>query len=383
MNPNISKLPGIYIHIPFCQSKCGYCDFFSITDHSRREDFISALRNEISLLSEMFQPQQPFDTIYFGGGTPSLLTGAELASIIDALHSAFSIANNCETTLEANPVSADIQNLRDYRSLGVNRISLGAQSFRDAELKRLGRLHSAAEANLAIKAARSAGFENMSLDLIFAAPEQSLSDWEYSLREAIARRPEHISAYNLTIEQGTPFHRLLLNREIRKPGEELELQFLQSAIRILRENGYAPYEISNYAVDPSRYSRHNCKYWDHTPYIGLGPSAHSFWDAQRHANVRSVAEYIARINEGHLARAFSETIDAKTMEFESILLSLRTYSGLDLSKFRQRFQRAFTDKYAGVVSHLTEDGLAEISDSHFCLTSRGMAISDSIIAQFQ
>jgi len=383
MTPNLSKLPGIYIHIPFCQSKCGYCDFYSITDPSLRGEFISSLLEEIRLAGQHYISGQSFDTIYFGGGTPSLLTQHELDRILSGLFKTFSIARNCEITLEANPVSTELQNLCYFRSLGVNRLSLGVQSFSEGELLLLGRLHTSEEAVSAIQASRDAGFENISIDLIYSLPGQQISEWEETLKKAVMLHPEHISAYNLSIEEGTPFHRLLLNGAIKKNKEEDELIFFEQTVSILKDGGYQAYEISNYAVSPSRYSRHNCKYWDHTDYIGLGPSAHTFWDNMRHANVSSVSGYIRQLSKSVLPRDKSETIDTKTMEFESILLSLRTYAGLDIALFYDRFGIDFLKKYGKLAEKLIDAGFAGMDNRYFKLTGRGMAISDTIIAQFQ
>lgn len=382
MNPNISTLPGIYIHIPFCEHKCGYCDFYSVTDQALRRNFITALLSEIGMVSAQLDDAQLFDTIYFGGGTPSLLETGELDLIFNAIHRHFSLADDTEITLEANPNSLSEPMLKSYNSLGINRLSLGVQSFLDRDLHFLCRIHSAQEAKSSIHSIRKAHHGALSIDLIFALPNQTLWDWDFNLLTALSFKPEHISAYNLSLEKGTPFHTRVLNGEMILKTEEDELTFYSTTIDALKAGGYIPYEISNYARSPHYFSRHNYKYWNHTNYLGFGPSAHSFWKRERRANVRSVQKYVSMIRSARLPLDFTEYIDDRTLEFESIFLGLRTYAGLNLQRYEERFRIPFQEKYKAIIKNLMDEGMAEIADHYFRLTKKGMAVCDAVTGQF-
>jgi len=382
MKPNISTAPGIYLHIPFCEHKCGYCDFYSVTDMSSRASFVDYLIKEMRLLRKEIEIPQAFDTVYLGGGTPSLLSAAELERLFKAIGELFTLSADTEITLEANPGTLSPAKLGAYRALGVNRLSLGIQSFNDDELRFLGRIHDRRQAVEAIEQARSAGFDNLSLDLIFALPGQSVKRWQASLTEALSFRPEHISAYNLIFEQGTPFYSRMLKGEIRPQKPEQELVFLKETIRQLRGHGYEPYEVSNYARGARYISRHNYKYWNHSAYLGLGPSAHSYWQKERRANVRSLSRYMNMLDNGQLPLIQRESLTPATEEFEFIFLSLRTYDGLDTELFSSRFQKSFLQHYAPVVQQLVERGLARQQANKFRLTQEGMYLCDEILPQF-
>ena len=382
MGANISSLPGIYIHIPFCRQKCGYCDFYSSTDTQYSEEFVNALVKEIYLTAAQDDYSRPFDTIYFGGGTPSLLKQSQLEKILAALQKSFSFSENTETTLEANPGTITSENLADFFRMGINRLSIGIQSFNNKDLQFLERIHSADEARASIDAARSAGYNNLSLDLICAVPGQSADSWKQSLSEAISFKPEHLSIYSLMFEKGTPFYSRMLKGEISARSQEDELAFLELTVDMLKENGFIPYEVSNYAASPELYSRHNYKYWTLADYLGFGPSAHSFRNGIRRANSGSLNEYISSLNEDRIPVSFTETIDAETAEYEYIFLSLRTYKGLDTEQFYNRFGLDFYEAYKEITNALISEDLARQEKQLFQLTQKGMFICDEILAKF-
>jgi len=379
---NISFKPGLYLHIPFCEHKCAYCDFYSVTNRAQQAQFVDALCNEIELTARQLAPQSSFDTIYFGGGTPSLLKTDQLRQILKALRSHFPISDNCEITLEMNPGATEQKKLPAFKDLGINRLSMGLQSFDDRQLKFLERIHTAGQAVQAFEAARRAGFDNIGLDLIFALPGQSLPSWQKSLQQAVRLNPEHISAYNLIFEPNTPFYRLLQQGKIRQQPEEEELRFFNLTHRILQENGYLHYEVSNFARQPALFSRHNYKYWLHVPYLGFGPSAHSFWKGQRWGNVRSLTAYLKKLNKNEPPFAFKEKLSVQTLEFEHIFLRLRTYQGIDLAYFEKTFARSFLDSYRKTIDDLIESGFARLTQNRFCLTQKGMALADEILQRF-
>jgi oxygen-independent coproporphyrinogen-3 oxidase len=373
---------GIYIHIPFCLSKCGYCDFYSLTELNLRAKFIQALNREIAIYGQQTEFRTDYDTIYLGGGTPSLLTLQEVEQILAQVRKYFTIHPHAEITLEANPGTLDREKLQDLRSLGINRISIGVQSFIEAELKFLGRIHTVQQAENILGQARAAGFAEISIDLIFAIPGQTLPDWKFSLNRALAFQPEHLSAYNLIIEAGTPFYLLSQNDSVQffKPDQEAEY-FLQ-AENILQNSGYIHYEVSNYARSDQQLARHNFKYWQHTPYLAFGPSAHSFWPYRRWQNCRSLTDYLQALRHNKAPVVFEEKLTDSQIVNEYILLALRTYQGIDLHQFKFFFNCDFRDRYSRPVELLTGNNLAILDRDHFKLTPRGMLLCDEILPQF-
>jgi len=379
---NLSSKPGLYIHIPFCQSKCGYCDFYSVTDTALVSPFIKALNTEISATARKFAPPLGVDTIYLGGGTPSLLSAKETGALLDHLHHHFSIDQDCEITIEVNPGTIDRRKLAGFRKSGINRISIGVQSFIDQELQRLERIHTAAEACRAITESRQAGFDNISLDLIFAIPGQKITDWEYSLETAVAFQPQHLSVYNLTYEQDTPFFKRRRQGTIKALSDTMESRLFKFAKSFLAKEGYQAYEISNYARSEDRISRHNYKYWQHVAYLGFGPAAHSFWENKRWANLRSVSGYIGHLQKGDLPHTALENLNADTLKFEHILLSLRTSRGLHLAAYQKKFDVHFINEYSSVTDNMIKQKFAVISEGFFRLTEKGILFYNEIIPDF-
>jgi oxygen-independent coproporphyrinogen-3 oxidase len=379
---DLTSKSGIYIHIPFCLSKCGYCDFYSVTDLNLRAEFIQALNREIAIYGQQAEFHSEYDTIYLGGGTPSLLDPREIEKILVQLRKYFNIHPDTEITLEANPGTLDRGKLQDLRNSGINRISIGVQSFIETELKFLGRIHTVQQAENMLSQAKEAGFSETSIDLIFAIPGQSLSAWKFSLERALAFQPEHLSAYNLIVEAGTPFYSLQQNNSVQFLNTEQEADYFLQAENILQQSGYIHYEVSNYARSAQHLARHNCKYWQHTPYLAFGPAAHSFWPYRRWQNCRSLAEYLKSLRHNKLPVELDEKLTAVQIVNEYILLALRTYQGIDLRQFNHKFNCDFRDRYNRPIELLTGNQLATLDQEHFKLTPRGMLLCDEILPQF-
>lgn len=372
-------MSGIYLHIPFCDTKCIYCDFYSITNHSRKEELINCLIKEIDEKSFLLNDKH-FDTIFFGGGTPSLLSYDEFIRLFDKLYSCLSIADNSEITIEANPGTLNPQKLKQLKKLPVNRISFGVQSFIDSELKFLTRIHSSSQAIESVKSAQDMGFDNINIDLIFALPNQSLENWRYNLEKAVELNTQHIAAYSIIFEEGTVLFELFEKKKAEKATEESEREMYDFTMDFLGSHGFFQYEVSNYSK-PGYECRHNLKYWRREEYIGLGPSAASFIDNSRRVNVRDINEYISRVNNNADTFDFNENIDRETSIYEYIFLGLRS-KGIDLKKFSQIYDIDFEQRYKSVLELLTKNKLAVNEDSVLKLTSKGYALCDEILASY-
>jgi oxygen-independent coproporphyrinogen-3 oxidase len=375
---------GLYVHVPFCLRKCAYCDFYSVTDLSRRGEYLGALRREMELV-----PTRGliFDSLYIGGGTPSLLVPEEVAAVLAAAREVFVWGDDVEITLEANPCSLTPERLAGYRRAGVNRLQIGVQSFQGAHLAWLGRLHSAAAARQALGWASAAGFDNVGLDLIFGFPGQSRESWRADLAQAAALGVAHISCYMLSIEPGTLLHRRLQEGQIQPATAEAISRLYELAVAYLAARGYAQYEISNFARCEKKAaqrwrSRHNQKYWSGAPYIGLGPAAHSFVGRQRHWNHRSLRRYLGAVAAGRRPVAGRETLNPLQRQIEAIYTGLRTSAGIDLGRYNQAFSPPFEEHFAALLSRLVETRLAVASPHRCTLTPRGMLLLDSIAEQF-
>jgi oxygen-independent coproporphyrinogen-3 oxidase len=379
---NISRKSGLYIHIPFCISKCGYCDFYSIEDTSLTNTFIDALLAEIELTAFQLEIEDSFDTVYIGGGTPSLLHPVQIGNILNIISKYFHLDDNSEITVEVNPGTLNPEQLKQLFNLGINRLSIGVQSFIQDELKLLDRIHTIEDSINTIYECRQVGFNNMNVDLIFAIPNQTAVNWNFSLKKALSLLPEHLSIYNLTFEKETPFYKKLIKGQIVRQNEQKEIEYYSMAHNLLTDSGYNHYEVSNYAKTESHYSRHNYKYWKHIPYLGFGPSAHSFWENTRWANNRSVNNYVSKIDKGQLPKSFEERLEKYQLISEHILLALRTYKGLSLFEFEKLFGINFLKKFVKETNKLIENNLANIEDDYFKLTEKGMLICDEILLYF-
>jgi oxygen-independent coproporphyrinogen-3 oxidase len=378
---------SLYAHIPYCQAKCPYCDFNSHAASEWPEDaYTRALIAELRHRAE----QAPFkgqsiSTIFFGGGTPSLFKPASIGAVLEAAEESFGIEGDAEITLEANPGTVDQEKLSGFRSAGVNRLSFGAQSFNDATLKFLGRIHSAEQTREAAKMAHRAGFERLNLDLIFAVPGQTTADVMHDIAEASALEPDHISAYNLTFEEGTVFFTEMRRGRIR-PLESDEQADMYNAVRTeLPHRGYGMYEISNYAR-PGRECRHNLTYWRGETYLGIGAGAHSFArtgaGGRRWWNERAPARYVALATETGIAENGSEIVEPRSAMGEFVFLNLRLRDGFALEDFAARFGTGFDDVFGSRTARLFEGGLLENRGARIRLSDRGLELADSIFAEF-
>ena len=365
---------GLYIHIPFCIRKCRYCDFYSITDQSLLPAYLQGLEGEFATLANS---GLIFDTIYIGGGTPSLLSAPQVERLISVARRQVKIAAECEISLEVNPASVTTRRLRAYRRAGVNRLSVGVQSFQDRHLEVLGRVHRAAEAIETVKAARAAGFSSVSLDLIYGIFDQTPGQLQQDLDQAVALRPNHISAYTLTIEPDTPLGRACRQEQLRPLEDDQVAEMMQQVVTSLTAGGFRQYEISNFAR-PGHCSRHNQKYWTGAPYIGLGAAGHSFLPPLRYWNQANVKDYLEAIAAGRCPRAGSEILSAGQQLAETVLLRLRTTTGLDLMALTHRFGINLAGLWCDALEILKKQGLLRARNARVALTPRGMRVADAV-----
>ncbi len=380
---------GIYIHIPFCVKKCGYCDFASYDDKFQFiRQYIDALGREIEFYSRrgLLQAYRPI-TLYIGGGTPSLLTDG-IVQIIADYGRTLQWQSLAEKSIEVNPGAVTDEQLRALREAGFNRISIGIQSFDQEELHTLGRSHSRDDAVTCFRQARAAGFQNISIDLMFGIPASTLSSWEHSLQQALALQPDHISMYNLTIEADTPFEALHQRKRLSLPDEDLQLAMYEHGIQRLTDAGYEHYEISNFAR-PGRSCEHNRIYWRNEEYLGLGAAAHSYIRNRRYWNTSEVIPYILKSMEtiatatGNPGTVVGEEgLDARARMGETIMMNLRLRAGIDLDVFAARFGSRLESVYADVLDGLIKNGLVEIVDRHLRLSLRGLYLSNTVFQEF-
>lgn len=377
---------GLYIHIPFCKRKCDYCDFYSTVSNSNQFDkFAAAEIDEINLYQKhpVFSALN-FNTLYFGGGTPSLFSPDLIQYIFQTAVSTYNFSPTREISLEANPESLTLEKLLNYRKIGFNRISIGVQSFSDKSLRKLGRLHDVQQAVNSVRWARQAGFGNISIDLIFAIPGQTFQQWEQTLSEAISLNPHHISAYCMTIESGTPLAKKINSGAETAASEDLEREMYLATVHILDHAGFKQYEISNFAKSGFE-CKHNLTYWDISPYLGIGPSAHSFLGDSRQWNVSDLNSYLKKLDKHEPPIAGTEKLTEKQKEFEFIFLHLRTTQGLNLLQYEQLFQKSFEKTYRQILEKLDAypgKNLFEISAGHFRLTPEGLVLFDELCSYF-
>ena len=370
---------GIYLHIPFCDTKCIYCDFYSITNHENKNRFISSVLREIEYYSSSLRNHK-FDTIFFGGGTPSLLPREDFEKIFESLYKNYSISKNSEITIEANPGTLTKEKLMEFRKLPINRMSFGVQSFIDTELQFLTRIHTADEAIKSVHAAQDSGYDNVNIDLIFALPGQTMEMWKYNLDKAIALNTKHISAYSLIFEEGTVLNNMKRLGKVKEADIDLETEMFDYTSEFFTSRGFEHYEISNFAK-PGFQCRHNLKYWQREEYISFGPSASSFVGNKRWTNIKNLLKYLESIESGNEAKDFEEEIDDEKATTEFIFLGLRS-KGIDVNKFNRQFNINFKHKYLHSISSLVNNGYAKMESDIFRLTRKGYAISDEIAARY-
>jgi len=372
-------VPSLYVHIPFCERKCVYCDFYSIENVSRIDQFISALLHEINMYAHP-GGEVEFETIFFGGGTPSLLTPEQLQSVLEQLHRTFRIRHDAEVTVETNPGTVTKERLAEYRTLGVNRLSIGVQSFFEDELHFLSRIHDRAQAIQCVKWARKVGFDNISLDLIYALPGQSLERWEQNLQTGLSLGPNHLSAYGLIVEDGTPLARMVQARQVSPAPTEDEANMYEFTMECMEVHGYEHYEVSNYAK-PGFRSKHNYNYWRHENYLGFGPSAHSFWhsdgSAKRWWNIANLSHYSERLSQNELPLVSHEVLAADQLATERLFLGLRS-DGFDIGRFRRDFGVGIGTRQQAIIDQLVVDQLATLNNESLRLTHKGYLLCDEI-----
>jgi putative oxygen-independent coproporphyrinogen III oxidase len=376
--------PGLYLHIPFCSAICPYCDFSVLTGGPEmRARFVESLLAEIRMWSAERDLFPGIDTIYFGGGTPSALAPEQIGRILDGARECLSISGNAEIFFEANPEDVTPESARAWQDLGVRMLSLGIQSFDAEALRFLGRRHTPEEARQSVEVARAAGFEIVSIDLIYGLPEQSPDAWRRTLAEAVALRPDHISSYQLTFHENTPFGFRLARGKLAELPDEAQADLFVATHRFLADQGYPAYEVSNFARSPKHQSRHNRKYWNHTPYLGVGPSAHSFSGRRRWWNERKIKPYQARIGAGGRPVAGSEELTAGDLAVEALMLGFRTAGGIDLARFRDRYGVDLAERNIRLIERLEREGLLRVEGSRLLPTLEGWAVADSLARDFE
>jgi oxygen-independent coproporphyrinogen-3 oxidase len=371
---------GLYVHIPFCSSRCSYCDFATgLYQSELAERYVYGLVEEIKTSQHA---GENVDTIYFGGGTPSLLAPAQLERILAALYDNFKIAADCEITLEINPGSAAPEKLRAFRSLGVNRASFGAQTFDDAELAKLGRSHNSADALRTFADLRDTGFTNVSFDLIAGLPGQTLARWQRNIQQALALAPEHLSFYLLEVHSGTPLAEHIRRGIQPQPDEDLAGVMYECMLEYALAAGYEHYEISN-LCRPGFQSRHNVKYWTAAPYYGFGCSAHSYdGKTRRWSNQRDVLRYVELVERDASPVVEKQQLSVTDVRAEAVFLGLRLMQGVDLRRYRESFGVDLRDEHAGDLDRFCKAGLVELDGDLIRLTRTGALLSNEVFAAF-
>ncbi len=372
-------MAGIYLHIPFCKKLCFYCDFYHVISKEENGEFIGALIKEAELRSS-YPEGESISTIYFGGGTPSVFSTEELGRILERMRQLFAIEDNCEITIELNPDDVTPAYLQGIKLHGINRISLGIQSWNDSVLKKLNRRHNSAGAENSLRDVFNAGFENVTMDLIYGIPGMSLQDWSAELDFTFKFPIKHLSAYHLTIEPGTVFGKMHERGDLTEIDEDDSTAMFNLLIEKSEEAGFIHYEISNFGK-PGFFSLHNSNYWKQVSYLGLGPSAHSFNGYSRQWNVRDLKAYIKAINGG---KPFfeSEELDKRTRFNEYIMTSLRTMWGIDLEYVETAFDKEGYDYVVNLSGKFRNYGLMNLNKKSLVLTNQGKMISDNIISEF-
>ncbi|HEY7023305.1 MAG TPA: radical SAM family heme chaperone HemW [Ktedonobacterales bacterium] len=388
---------SLYLHIPFCHVKCHYCDFTSYAGVLRlREPFVAALRDEIAYAGRQARREngekRRCRTIFFGGGTPSLLSAEQVALLLAAVRDAFDVNPGAEISLEANPGALEYGHLDELRSLGVNRLSMGAQSFDAALLRWMGRIHSPEDVERAFGAARAAGFDNINLDFMYALPGQTLESWIATLEHALALSPDHLSLYSLIVEEHTPLHRWVSEGKVAPPDDDFAADMYEHARQRLREAGYIHYEISNWAR-PGRECAHNLAYWRNLPYIGLGAGAHSWYGARRFVEAKSLREYTERVNTAlksprkdagatlPAAAIIEEEVISRELEMaETVMLGLRLTAGVELADFERRYGQSLDSVFAERLREARAARLVETVEGRLRLTEQGTLLGNEVFA---
>ena len=378
MNYPHKTASSVYIHIPFCATKCYYCAFNTYAFHKEQaEAYLQALRTEIALYASETDPLQ---TIFIGGGTPSILSANALTQLFTDVHQHFRITPDAEITVECNPGTVDTEKLRVMRNNGVNRLSFGLQAMQDETLKQLGRIHSVAEFLQSYRLARDSGFENINIDLIFALPDQTMDAWHHTLNAVISLEPAHISAYNLVMEEATPFYEWWQAGELHLPSEDTEADMFQYTIETLTAHGYTHYEICNFAR-PDHYAKHNLVYWNNQPCIGLGAGASGYLNGIRYRNIRGIAPYIDKLTERNKPIADTEHLTGDAEKAEVLMLALRKREGISLGVYQNRFGENIEAAFGDILKKWMDLGLLERTATHLRLTPRGLFLANEVFVE--
>ncbi|SUZ58552.1 uncharacterized protein METZ01_LOCUS11406 [marine metagenome] len=370
---------GLYLHIPYCLHKCGYCDFNSHPENQEESiRYVDALLKELRAYSSK---KYTVPTVFIGGGTPTILLPSQLKQILDRVQQSFNLTPDCEITIEANPATLKLQALHEIRTAGYNRISIGVQSFDEKELKLLERVHNEEEIHSTIQQARSAKFENLSIDLMFALPHQTTEKWCSHLNQAIAKNPDHLSTYNLTIEPTTSFFKLHKKGKLCLPHEDIQLEMYKTTIQTLEDAGYQQYEISNFSK-PGMESRHNINYWNNGEYLGVGAGASSYLNGERFKNTNLPSNYIREIKAKENAIETRERLEPMQAMGETLMLGLRLLKGISIDVFENRFQVSFQKVYGKILEPLLNQELITFNQNRIALSRKGLFLADSVILKF-
>ncbi len=373
---------GLYLHFPYCISKCPYCDFnsYQLKEDNQISSYISALYQEITAYSQKLKKSN-IKTIYLGGGTPTILSGVKIYNILEFCKDKFTIDKNAEITIEANPGTLDGEKINLLIESGVNRLSLGAQSFNNLFLKKLGRIHNTQEIIDSYYLAREAGFNNISIDIMFALPDQITEDLQDTLKKALSLKPDHLSLYNLTIKPGTEYYKEYKRGKLKLPDEDEEFDMYNWAINYLEENGFEHYEIANFAR-PYKRSKHNLIYWQNKPYLGIGAGAYSFIRGYRYMNYENPERYIKEVMSGKLPVDNGEKLFLRKRMAETIILGLRTKDGVSYKKYKKRFKVDINDIFHKQIKKLVNLGLLQRDDDRIKLTRKGIFLANTVFREF-
>jgi len=373
----LGKEISLYVHIPFCDHKCIYCDFYSIITQENRNSYISALEKEIHYVKSLLAVQRKISTIFFGGGTPSLMGPKFIGEILNYIHKNFNVTESAEITLETNPGTVTKEDFKEFKNLGINRISIGVQSFHDKDLKFLTRIHDRQTAINSIRQAAESGFENVNLDLIFNLPGQTKKEWIENLKTAVSLPVKHISAYSLILERGTILNKLVLDGKVKIGDDDYDADLYETTIDFLTQSGFRQYEVSNFCKEGYE-CKHNLAYWDHREYVGLGPSAHSFLQGKRWWNFSSLKMYIDKIEKSGNAVRGEEKLSGNEMLEEFVMLALRS-KGLNLNVFKSKFGNSWLEKKKKILDELKSGGMIYFTGDFIKLTKKGYSLCDEIL----
>ena len=379
MSEDKMKRLGLYVHFPFCKNKCAYCDFYSVVGHNNIDKYIDALMLQCEDYSASCEPYA-VDTVFLGGGTPTIVPEKDMLQLIDCIYEHFHVTVDAEVTMEANPATVNLSQLKKYHKAGINRLSIGVQSACDAELKALSRIHTYGEFEKTYKQARKAGFDNINLDLMYGIPEQTLDSFKDTLEKIVALDPEHISLYNLKIEDSTPFG--AIRDSLPLPDEDVEFEMYEYAIDYLTRHGYIQYEISNFAK-PGYECKHNMKYWTCQEYLGLGTAAHSYFRNTRFSFIKDIDSFVSAIEDPDNSDVITDenySISPAERVGEYIMLSLRLKSGINTAEFNRLFGMDFDAMYEDLLPAYVENGFMDKTAAGYAFTPKGMYVSNYILS---